>query len=298
MSNTSERRTSQTPDSGGRVPVPLELVRWAQGQCFPEILGHDSALVDLEWWNTHLREARIPVTLVGHGPDGEMVDQGFAEISRLDLYKTARYGLPVEGSPFRWWADRPEKDGRPASRREGALPSLVPDTDEDPGHLLALLYLCAAFVSGHRFRVHRRVFAPFVRRPVAEEGPVYVPDGLGLAARIVHTPGNAFSALLRPDYWGDTTTVGCVPGLGPVVASHFLGALSSARGSRRIVPVESAAVNMLVRCGWRRFGAESTWTEARFEAFQETIHRWAFEAGTEPELVEMWLVAAWNGRRI
>lgn len=196
----------------------------------------------------------------------------------------------------------------------------------DPGHLLTLLYLCAAFVTGrHRFREHRRSFSPFVHRESrGERGIIRVPDVLAESADNLDVPGLALEELLRTDHLativdlrrdsvkrsepnrgrvsgsrderGSIYYSQSIPGLGAVVASHFLGALSSAAPVESIAPVDPAAINMLVRCGWTEFGAETGWTRRRFSAYQEIVHRWAKEAGTEPDLVEMWLVASWNGR--
>ena len=51
---------------------------------------------------------------------------------------------------------------------------------------------------------------------------------------------------------------------------------------------------MLIRCGWHEFDASESLTTRNFSVFQETVHEWAKEARTAPELVEMWLVKSWH----
>ena len=268
------------------VPAPDAMVQWCRQQPLPLALYEDSATVDLDWWNHKLWEHRIPITLLGRGPDGEIVDQGSAEITRLDLFKHARFSDPVEASPFSWghfhWAL--------------AMPRNDSFTN-DAGHLLTLLYLCAAWASGHSKRNNRRVFQRYCDG-ADESGLISVSPALAISADYIGFPPSAYAVLQRQNtVLGELGVDDKIPGLGPVVASHFLAALSAARRGPRRVPVESTAINMLVRCGWHEFDPGETLTTRNYCVFQETIRDWALEAKTAPELVEMWLVNSWHELR-
>lgn len=265
------------------IPAPYGLVEWCRRQPLPMALYEDAASVDLDWWNLKLWEHKVPVTLLGRGPDGEIVDTGIAEISRRDIYTHARFSSDVDGSPFVW--------GQGSADMERARSA---EQSNDPGHLLTLLYLCAAWSSGHPLRRNRRVF----RRYSEDRGDgVYteVPPALAASARFIDDRDLAFAVLQHPETWLGRLEDGAhVPGLGPVVSTHFLAALSVARRAPRVVPVEPAAINMLIRCGWHEFDASESLTTRNFSVFQETVHDWAKEARTAPELVEMWLVKSWH----
>lgn len=268
------------------VPAPDALVQWCRKQPLPLALYEDSATVDLDWWNHKLWDHKIPITLLGRGPDGEIVDEGTAEITRLDIFKHARFSGVVESSPFSWGAG------------QSALSVPEPSSEEhDPGHLLTLLYLCAAWASGHRKRSNRREFHMYCEPP-GEDGAIAVSRALASSADFINMPGLSYAVLQRPNTALGRLGAGeRVPGLGPVVTSHFLAALSVARGVGRRVPVEPAAVNMLVRSGWHEFGPGETLSTRNYCLFQDTIRCWAKEVKTAPELVEMWLVDSWNDLR-
>lgn len=265
------------------IPAPYAMVEWCRRQPLPMALYEDAATVDLDWWNLKLWEHSVPVTLLGRGPDGEIVDTGIAEISRLDIFTHARFKGDVDDSPF-VWAQGPEAMERARSA----------ERSNDAGHLLTLLYLCAAWSSGHPHRRNRRVFHRY-SEDSGEGLFAEVPSALAASASFIEDRDLAFAVLQHPDTWlGRLEDGQSVPGLGPVVATHFLAALSVARRAPRVVPVEPAAINMLIRCGWHEFDASESLTTRNFSVFQETIHDWAKEARTAPELVEMWLVKSWH----
>lgn len=264
-------------------PVPQECIQWCRSQSVAMTLFEDSASVDLDWWNSRLRQADIPIVLLGRGPDGELVDHGRAEITRIDLWKQARFSQHVDDSPFAW-----------DDRVPGALaPTVPPHLLADPGHLVTTLYLVAAWANAHPGRRIPLRFYPFSEHD-PETGRMLVHPSLLDAVRSQDQPGFAFDQLLARGQHRTAYAPRKIRGLGWQLAAYLLSILSVRPGARRVVPMGPAALNMLVRCGWHEFSAAKNPNSWDYLRYQEAVRIWAEQAETSPELVEMWLTQTWN----
>ena len=100
---------------------PEACVQWCQVRNYDLHVLDDGATVDLDWWNSHLRDAKHEIRLRGRNDDGKIITAGFATVQRNDL--------------------------RPGSE--------LIESDHDG---LGLLFLCAAWQSAHRGRRFKRRF--------------------------------------------------------------------------------------------------------------------------------------------
>lgn len=126
------------------LTAPPECQAWCAAQNARVVIDDDMVRVDLDWWNTRLRRASIPVLLVGRDPDGREVESGEAALRRGDL---------------------------------------ASDTDqltEHGPHHLTVLYRCAAWLREHPDRPRPRRF-PDVRSSRKARAPFAV-IGSALAA--------------------------------------------------------------------------------------------------------------------
>ncbi|MBY6367991.1 8-oxoguanine DNA glycosylase OGG fold protein [Rhodococcoides corynebacterioides] len=83
---------------GGEPALPEACIRWCGSRSYEVDVLDDMAHVDLEWWNRHLREHRIPVHLPGRSADGAWTDEGHAHLPRRDLRASSRT-LRLYGDP-------------------------------------------------------------------------------------------------------------------------------------------------------------------------------------------------------
>lgn len=268
-------------------PVPADCVQWCRNQHIGLTVFEDSATVDLDWWNRRLGRADIPITLLGRGPDGELVASGRAELTRLDLWKQARYAQQVHDSPFLW------DDRAPGTLPLGLPHHMLPD----PGHVLTTLYLVAAWASAHPRRRMPFRFTAFAEVD-EDSGLVYVHPSLLDAVVSLDQPGFSFDQLMARGQYRNSYQPRKIRGLGWQLSSYLLSVLSVRPGARRVVPMSPAALNMLVRSGWHEFGAEKDPNSWDYLRYQEAVRLWAESAGTSTEMVEMWLTESWHALQV
>ncbi|NKS55281.1 hypothetical protein GS500_21370, partial [Rhodococcus hoagii] len=152
---------------------------------------------------------------------------------------------------------------------------------------LGLLFLCAAWRSAHRSRrATRRV--PDVFNPYAEQDPLAkiknVLDRCVKGKRIPEPSGDAWSG------WPD------MPGVGVPLMALFMWAVGVRRGGVRAQAIDQHGVSTLIHEGWLEEPSVSGFTLRRYDRYLELLGDWATQVGTEPELIEMWLVQRWNAR--
>ncbi|NMM86168.1 hypothetical protein B2J88_17630 [Rhodococcus sp. SRB_17] len=110
---------------------PEACVQWCQVRNYDLHVLDDGSRVDLDWWNSHLREAKHEILLHGRDDDGKIVTTGLATVQRNDL----RSGSEL----------------------------IVANHDG-----LGLLFLCAAWQSAHPSRRFKRRFPDVFNMQVAE----------------------------------------------------------------------------------------------------------------------------------
>ncbi|NMD64005.1 UNVERIFIED_ORG: hypothetical protein FNL38_109117 [Nocardia globerula] len=110
---------------------PEACVHWCQARTYDLHILDDEASVDLDWWNSHLRDSEHEIQLRGRNDDGKIVTEGIATVQRNDL--------------------------RPGSE-------LIIATHDG----LGLLFLCAAWQSAHRGRRFKRRFPDVFGAPIAK----------------------------------------------------------------------------------------------------------------------------------
>lgn len=231
----------------------------------PFAVFEESARVDLDAWNSRLERAHVPITLLGRGPDGEIVDVADAEITRRDLWQQARFSGAVADSPFAW-ADHTTSTGC--------------ELGCDPGHLLSTVLLTSAWAHAQPYR---RV-TPIVVAPLARDAAgqvVYVDPQLRELLRFPAAPGKAYARLTAA-------------GMPWQLATHVVSVFSTRTGARRVVPMEPAALRVLQHLQVLPATRRSVPSPGEYLRYQEVLRRWAVEAGVAPELIEQWLLRCWR----
>lgn len=231
---------------------PEDCALWCSTRSYELHVLDDGATVDLDWWNRHLERDEQEIRLKGRDLDGRVVSGGRATVLRNDL--------------------RPGSD----------LVDGGPDT-------LGLLYLCAAWQSGHGSRQVRRRF-PDVRNPHAPKGVdplatiTAVLDHCAKHKRLPAVPTGTWSG------WPDT------PGVGVVLLTAYLWAVGATTEAGRVQLVDQHGVSTLIHQGWLENPAVTGFTLRRYTRYVEVLNSWADRARTRPELVERWLVERWAAR--
>lgn len=237
-------------DEGLRPPE--DCVLWCSTRQYDIHVLDDGAIVDLDWWNRHLERDEHEIRLKGRDLDGRVVSGGRATILRNDL----------------------------------RLGSELVDTDHAG---LGLLFLCAAWQSGHGSRQVRRRF-PDVRNPHTPTGidPLAtikaVLDHSAKHRRLPDIPGGSWTG------WPDT------PGVGVVLLATYLWAVGTTVDARPAQLVDQHGVSTLIHQGWLENPAVTGFTLRRYTRYVDVLDSWAAQAETRPELVERWLVERWAAR--
>ncbi|SDE22778.1 hypothetical protein SAMN05444580_112102 [Rhodococcus tukisamuensis] len=231
---------------------PEDCVSWCKTRSYDLHVLDDGALVDLDWWNRHLEEDEHEIRLRGRDHDGRIVTGGRATVLRNDL------------------------------RLDGEL--------VDAEHAgLGLLFLCAAWRSGHTRRraarrfpdVSNRFVAPNVHRHTAIKAAI---DRLIRDKRL-------------PDYdYTSGTGWPELPNVGVALTTVFLWAVDVKAGGMRAQLLDQHGVSTLIHQGWLEDPSVSGFTRRRYDRYLEVLQHWAATAGSEPELVERWLVDRWHAR--
>ncbi|MCL2536278.1 MAG: hypothetical protein FWE39_19125 [Nocardiaceae bacterium] len=230
---------------------PEACVQWCRARAYPLHVLDDSATVDLDWWNHHLREAEHEIRLRGRDLDGKVVDHGTAVVvQRADL--------------------------RPGGE--------LVDAEHER---LGLLFLCAAWRSSHRSRRATRRL-PDVFDPYTPKDPLRkikkILDGCATSHALPPTSSSNWSG------WPDT------PGVGVSLMALYMWAVDVRRDGVRAQLVDQHGVSTLIHEGWLEEPSVSGFTLRRYDRYLQLLNTWAMQVGTDPELIEMWLVQRWNAR--
>lgn len=231
---------------------PEDCVLWCKSRTYDIHILDDGALVDLDWWNRHLEDDEQEIRLKGRDLDGRIVEGGKATVLRNDL----------------------------------RLGSELVDADHKG---LGLLYLCAAWRSGHPKRraakrfpdVSNRFTAPNVHRHAAVKATI---------DQLVHD-----RRLPNYDYTSGTGWPE-LPNVGVPLTTVFLWAVGVKVSGMRAQILDQYGVSTLLHQGWLEDPAVSSFTRRRYDRYLELIQHWARTAETFPEIVERWLVERWNAR--
>ena len=184
-----------------------------------------------------------------------------------------------------------DADGRPTGvglahlQRADLTPTSALIDPADPDR--SLVYQCAAWLSGHR-----------VRRP---SNPV--PRLPHRAAGKPGSPGAMVDVFLRAcatDHGGLIAGDGgwlARPGIGMKLRATVMWAHQARTvGGAQARLVDQFGVNSLIRHGWLGTPVVSAFTPRRYDSYVRAVQDWARQAGTDPDLVEMWLVREWQLR--
>jgi hypothetical protein len=231
---------------------PEDCVLWCQNRTYDIHVLDDDALVDLDWWNRHLREAEHDIRLRGRNYDGKVVEHGQATVLRNDL-------------------------------------RLGSDLIEARHNGLGLLFLCAAWRSGHTRRRGARRFPDLSNRFVADGVQPYA-GAMGAIDELIrlkrlpdydHTSGSGWPAL---------------PNVGVALTTVLAWALDIRSAGGRAQLLDQHGVSTLIHQGWLEDPAVSGFTRRRYDRYLELLQHWATACDAKPELVERWLVERWNAR--
>ncbi|WP_442971962.1 8-oxoguanine DNA glycosylase OGG fold protein [Rhodococcus sp. YL-1] len=124
-------RDRHIPIEDAGFEQPEACVHWCQARTYDLHILDDGASVDLDWWNSHLRDSGHEIQLRGRNDDGKIVTAGLATVQRNDL----RLGSELVSATH---------DG------------------------LGLLFLCAAWQSAHRDRRFKRRFPDVFGAPATK----------------------------------------------------------------------------------------------------------------------------------
>lgn len=228
--------------------VPEECARWCRAQDYQRMVEDDVAPVDLDWWNDRLAGRRIPVRLWGFDADGARVHDGKAFLRRRDICQ---------------------------------------DVPSGPTANLHILYLAAAWLSGHPRRAVARRFID-VRDAGNSGSPLKV---IGYALQQCRQP--LWKAGDGP--YRDRSGWPRAPGVGVRLLSLYSWAVHDGAPERPQL-VDQPALSTLCHLGWLETPVAHGYSLNRYLRYNELLHRWAAEAEMAAELVEMWLTKQWWDR--
>lgn len=213
-----------------------------------------------------------------------MIDDDMVTVD-LNWWNTRlrRTGIPVllTGRDL----DGREVDAGRAVLRRG---DLTLDTGELTVHgprELSVLYRCAAWLREHPERPRPRRF-PDVRSGSIEGGEFTMINEALATCRA--TPNLWDSGPFRE--WSGWPKA---PGIGHPLLTLYSWAVHDGAAHRPQL-LDQSSVTMLVRLGWIADAAVGGFTPRRYQRYNDLLHRWADEIGTDAELVECWLNRSWR----
>lgn len=239
-----------------RLEVPQECVDWCHRQPYERTVLDDIVMVDLDWWNHHLRKLGIPATVVGREVDGHQIDRGLGYIRRGDLERGPG-GLTL--------GENPELDR---------------------------LYMCAAWLTDHPMRTRRRRFVDVRNHddPLAcAAEPKF--DQIFQALVACETA----PALFYPAAYREWSGWPVAPGVGPVLMSLYCWAIHRETSDRPQL-LDAASAGSLTWHGWMLAASVSQYTVKSYGRYTAVLRSWSEQAATPSELIEMWLNREWHQR--
>lgn len=237
----------------GILPPPPECVQWCRAQPYQLQVMDDGAPVDLKWWNARLRFQHLDFCLRGRDLDARVVADGKATVLRSDL----------------------------------SLDSPLIDGDDK---VLGLLYLCAAWQSGHPSRWSIRRF-PRVEAVGLRRGEYPLDRIRGVLDHCITHKSLIHSAIRRQSDFPETPDVG----LG--LLATFMWAVGVEFEGRRAQLIDQNGLSTLVHCGSLELPVLGNYTRNRYNRYLELLDAWSQAIGTPPEMVECWLVSRWHARK-
>lgn len=178
-------------------------------------------------------------------------------------------------------------EGRAIVQRNDLRPSSDLVVAQHDG--LGLLFLCAAWQGSHESRRFTRrfpnVFNPHHRE---DEDPL-----TQITAILDHCSKNKSMPVVRRDTWSGWPLT---PGVGVSLMAAFMWAVGVQDEGRRAQMIDQYGVSTLIHEGWLEDPSVTGFTTRRYRRYCELLDSWAYAAGTQPEIVEMWLVKRWSAR--
>lgn len=268
------------PVTEDRPRIPRQLASWCMDQPPDRRILDEGATVDLTWWNERIHGQGLDITIMGRGPDGDLVDHGEAEITRSDLLRCLEWDFCTEPDRYRW-----------AGTRQSSTVGISPE-----GQLM-MLYMCSAWAAAHRRRDFPKRFPSFVDASHRDR-PVYVHAGPMLAVEGAAEPEIAYGRIMGLGNEGfldaDRDELPRkAPGMTWRLGTLFLANASWLDPSTPLVPMSRATMYMLIRLGFTGFSFNRDPSIRDYCAYQQTIHNWAADGMTWPELIEVWLTNRW-----
>lgn len=221
-----------------------------------------------------------------HQPYAEAVLDDYATVD-LDKWNRRLEQARIPARVYATDADGRQIDAGTGHIRRGDLEATSTTLDLGPDPALNRLYLCAAWLRSHRDRgVYHRVLD--VRDPHDAARP-YDMIARALAAC------EAEPALVQTGAFRTWSGWPAAPGVGHSLMSLYCWAVHGP-GPDRPALLDKSSASSLVRYGWMGDGGASQFSVKTYARYSNLIHRWAGQAGTKPEIVELWLNRDWHRR--
>ncbi|GAA4673932.1 hypothetical protein [Gordonia humi] len=221
-----------------------------------------------------------------HQPYAEAVLDDFAEVD-LDRWNTRLAALRIPARVYATDADGRQIESGIGHVRRGDLEASSTTLDLGPEPALNRLYLCAAWLRSHSDRGGRRRFLD-VRDPHDSHRPYDV------IARALDACERE-PALVQTGAFRTWSGWPVAPGVGHSLLSLYSWAVHGSVPDRPQLLDKFSAASM-VRHGWMEDGSPSQFSVRTYSRYSNLIHQWAGQAGTRPEIVELWLNQDWHRR--
>ncbi|MCF8611775.1 hypothetical protein L5G28_16635 [Gordonia sp. HY285] len=219
-------------------------------------------------------------------PYAETVLDDYAEVD-LDKWNRQLEALRIPARVYAVNADGRQIESGVGHIRRGDLDAASTTLDLGSEPALNRLYLCAAWLRSHRDRGGYRRFLD-VRDP--HDG--YRP--FDLIARALDAC-EAEPALVQTGAFRTWSGWPVAPGVGHSLMSLYCWAVHGAKPDRPQL-LDKFSASSMVRYGWMEDGGASQFSVRTYARYSNLIHRWAGQAGTKPEIVELWLNRDWHRR--
>ena len=221
-----------------------------------------------------------------HQPYAETVLDDYAEVD-LDKWNVRLAALRIPARVFAVDADGRQIDSGIGHIRRGDLEASSTTLDLGPEPALNRLYLCDAWLRSHRDRGGFRRFLD-VRDPHDSYRP------FDMIARALDSC-EAEPALVQTGAFRSWSGWPVAPGVGNSLMSLYGWAVHGAERDRPQL-LDKYTASSMIRYGWMEDGGASQYSVKTYARYSGLIERWAGQAGTTPEIVELWLNRDWHRR--
>ncbi|WP_336820069.1 8-oxoguanine DNA glycosylase OGG fold protein [Gordonia sp. MMO-8] len=221
-----------------------------------------------------------------HQPYAEAVLDDYTTVD-LDRWNNRLASLRIPARVYATDADGEQIESGIGHIRRGDLEATSTRLNLGPEPMLNRLYLCAAWLQSHSGRGGLRRF-PDVRDPHDTTRPFdMIVRALDACERV--------PTLVETGAFRNWSGWPVAPGVGHSLMSLYGWAIHGPGPDRpQLLDTYSAA--SLVRYGWMVGAGASQFSVRSYARYSNLIHRWAGQAGTKPEIVELWLNRDWQRR--